>query len=506
MKKYLYILAGATIFILNACTKDLEQTPVSSVVTSNFYTNANDFTQAVTGVYSGLTNYPDQLLWMGELRSDNIVATSDGNRDWQGINDFSPDLSTTAFIVSAWDDNFNSIYNANVVLQALDEKGDNIGDDSLKTRFTAEVRFLRAFYYFQLLRLYGQLPIIDKVYSSTEVTTIGRSSVSDVYDFIIADLEYAIDNLPSSYTGANIGRATQWAAKGLLGLVYLTKSGPTYDINGPGLNSGEYDEALAQFNDIINNGPFSFLSDFPSIFSYTNENNAEVIFDVQFMTTSNGADYPSQLVPSSYWTGLGLTAYGNGYGSATYNISDNLLESYTNSAGDYTDTRDTFSIQHSYATSSTTTTTTDPFIKKYIDLSNIGTDRADWPINFIVMRYTDVLMMKAECILNGASGTQAEVNSIVAQVRERAGIPALTSDVTLSDLMEERRREFLGEGLRWNDLIREGMAVSTMNAWRTSDDLTSSIDEVVANYLIYPVPQAELSAAPGLYTQNPGYN
>lgn len=495
MKKSLSLFLYPALLLLAACSKQLDQQPVSSITTGNFYSNTNDFQQAVMGAYYQLRNYPDQLLWLGELRSDNIAAVSDGNRDWQGINDFSPNLTTATMIVNAWDNNFNGIYNANTVLDALASKGSNIPDSALRVRFTAECRFLRAFYYFQLLRLYGQLPIINKTMTATEVAAVKRSAVSDVYDFIIADLQYAAANLPASVATAELGRATAYAAKGILGLVYLTRSGPTYDINGPGLNSNEYDKALAQFNDIINSNQYAFLASYPSIFSYTNENNKEVIFDVQYMSSTNGADFPSQLVPVAYWTGLGISnTYGNGYGASNFNISKSLLSSYTSSAGAAVDTRDTFSIQHSYA---------NPFVKKYINLAKKGTSGTDWPINFIVLRYTDVLLMKAECILHGAQGTQAEVDAIVNRVRQRAGIAPL-NNVNLATLMEERRREFLGEGLRWNDLVREGLAVSTMNAWRVSDDIPT-INPITANYVIYPVPAVEIQAKPGLYTQNPGY-
>jgi starch-binding outer membrane protein, SusD/RagB family len=496
MKNIIYSALLLSLILFSACNKELDQTPVSDITTSNFYSNTNDFTQAVNGAYSGLEAYPDQLLWLGEMRSDNIAAVSDGNRDWQYINDFSSSLSSVTFIVNAWDNNFNSIYNTNTVLDAIKSKGDNITDTALRTRFTAECRFLRAFYYFQLLRLYGKLPIIDKSMTAAEVASVGRSSVSDVYDFIIADLQYAISHLPATYTSANTGRATSYAAEGILGLVYLTRSGPTYDIEGPGLKSNEYDKALALFDDIINSGQYSFLSDYTSIFSYTNENNKEVIFDVQYMSSSNGTNFPSQLVPVAYWTSIGLSnTYGNGYGTSNFAVSNNLDTSYAASANGAVDVRDTFNIKLSY---------TIPFIKKYINLAYKGTSGTDWPINFIVLRYTDVLMMKAECILNGASGTQSDVDAIVNQVRKRAGL-ASVSNVDIATLMEERRREFLGEGLRWNDLVREGLVVNTMNAWIASDSITT-INEVVPDYIIYPVPSAELDAKPGLYTQNPGYN
>jgi hypothetical protein len=509
-----YSIAGSLALSLAvlaiSCSKQLNQQPPSSVTTSQFYSNTNDFSQAVTGAYNQLRDFPDEVLWLGEIRSDNVLATSDGNRDWQGIRNFSPNLTTVSFVNTAWDNNFNGIYNCNSVLDNLATKGGNITDPTLRARFAGEVHFLRAFYYFQLVRLYGQVPIVDHVITADAVAKIKRSPVKDVYNLIIADLNTAIDSLPGSYTGADIGRATKWAAKGLLGLVYLTRSGPTYDgVDGPTQNTNEWNQALAQFNDIINSGAFTFGSSYPDIFSYTKENNPEVIFDVQYMTTNNGADFPSQLTPLAYWGGVGISGtYNNGYGSSTYDISRNLRASYAGSMGAKTDVRDTFNILWKYPVdtkSPPTTDTTDPFVKKYLNIAKRGTSYKDWPINFIVLRYTDVLMMKAECILHGATpGSQTDVDAIVNQVRSRAGIDPLTN-VDLPTLMEERRREFLGEGIRWNDLVREGMAVTTMNAWIAADTLSTSISNVIPAFTIYPVPEAEILTAPGLYTQNPGY-
>lgn len=507
MRTLKYSIVGGCLglIILAGCSKQLNQVPPSSITTANFYSNTNDFTQAVTGAYNQLRAYPDETFWMGEMRSDNVIAASDGNRDWQGINDFSPNLTTTSFIVTAWDNMFNGIYNVNSVLDALATKGTNVTDPVLRGRFSGECHFLRAFYYFQLVRLYGKVPVVDHVMSSAQVSKVPRSSVSDVYNLIISDLQFAMANLPGSYTGTDVGRATSYAAEGLLGLVYLTRSGPTYNIEGPGLNSNEYGLALTHFNNIISSGAFTFGTNYPNIFSYTNENNKEVIFDVQFMTTNNGADFPSMLVPTGYWGGLGLTTYGNGYGSCTFNVTKNLLSSYTTSAGGLVDSRDTFNIQFKYNTSATVIDSSNQFEKKYINVAKRGSSYNDWPINFIVLRYTDILMMKAECILHGATGggTQTDVDAIVSQVRQRAGLTAV-ANVNLATLMEERRREFMGEGLRWNDLVREGMAITTMNAWIASDSITT-ISAVVPNYVVYPVPNAEILTTPGLYTQNPGY-
>lgn len=494
MKKISYLFILTLLAMVSSCKKQLDQTPVSSQATTNFYSNNNDFLQGVNGAYAQLSAYPSQTLWLGEMRSDNINAASDGNRDWDGINNFTPNITTVGFITNAWKNNFNGIYNANTVLQALDSKASVIGSADLVRRYTAECRFLRAFYYFQLLRLFGQVPLLSSPESASEVNTVPRSPVADVYAFIEADLIYAAANLPASFTGSDLGRATAYAAKGLLGLVYLTQSGPDYGVSGPGMNSNTYAKAASLFDEILTGSPYSFASDYASIFSYTNENNSEVVFDVQFASSLNGAGFPSNLVPVAYWTSIPLSnIYGNGYGTSTFPVTASLVSAYT---GGGTDLRYPFNVATAY--------TKGPFIKKYIDLTKKGTSGTDWPINFIVLRYTDVLLMKAECILHGAPGTQADVDEIVNKVRARAGVSPL-HDVTLNTLMAERQREFLGEGLRWNDLVREGLAVSQMNAWRIADGITK-INEIVPNYVIYPVPASELQTTAGLYTQNPGYN
>lgn len=493
MKKIIYIALSIVVLCFSSCEDQLNQQPVSSTTAESFYTNTNDFTQAVNGVYSKLTSYPSQVLWLGEMRSDNLNALHDGNRDWQGINDFSPNITTTGFIATAWSDNFNGIFNANSVLQALETKGSIITDATLRARFTAETRFLRAFYYFQLVRVFGKVPLVEKPLTAAEVESVPRSAVADIYKLIIADLEFASQNLPTAYTGANIGRATANAAKGLLGLVYLTRSGPTYNIEGAGINSNEYDKALALFNEVIASNQYQLLSTYPSVFAYDNENNKEVIFDVQFMSSSNGAGFPSHLVPVAFWTGQGISnAYGNGYGSSNFNVSKELKASYLTNAADV---RNAFNIQLSYS---------QPFIKKYIDIAKKGTSGKDWSINFIVLRYADILLLKAEAILKGAKGTQTEIDALVNQVRNRAGLPSI-SNVSFDTLLEERRKEFLGEGIRWNDLVRSGNAVTKMNSWIKNDAITT-INTVIPDFLIYPVPATEIGTKAGLYLQNPGYN
>jgi hypothetical protein len=117
-------------------------------------------------------------------------------------------------------------------------------------------------------------------------------------------------------------------------------------------------------------------------------------------------------------------------------------------------------------------------------------------------------MMKAECILQGATGTQADVNTIMSDIRTRAGLAALTGDATLDDLLDERQKEFLGEGLRWHDLVRTGKVLDVMNAWIPVEDVKEQMRQnypLNANHIIYPVPLKQMEVKEGLYEQNLGY-
>lgn len=502
MKKIIYTgTLAALLFMASSCEKDLVQNPISSATTSTFYAIPNDFIQGVNAVYSALKTYPDRQLNLSETRSDNLYAVSDGGvRDWEGINSFQKNLSSNPYFGEAWGTNYNGIYKANVILEQLAKNGNIISDATLRSRLEGETRFLRAFYYFDLVRWFGPVPLIDKVTSANDALNIPRSDVAKVYDLIQSDLQFAIDNLPDTYAPADKGRVTKNAAKAILALVYMTKSGPTYDINGPGLNSNEWSKAYALLTDVVNSGNYSLLNSYSSIFSYTNENNAEVVFDVQYNTGSSpitGATFPWVLVPDAWFTSLGKPVQG---GLTIRPISNDLLNAFENG-----DVRKSFSIQNGF-TASGGVVESRSFFKKYVDLAKVPSNRLDWPINFIVMRYTDVLMLRAECVLHGGGGNVAtDVIDPINLIRQRAGL-APVATLTLDQLMAERRVEFAAEGTRWHDLVRSGLVTTKIPAWITAEDVQNQMQPFVKDFIIYPIPQSQLDVKAGLYTQNPGYN
>lgn len=501
MKRIIILITCA--FILLSCEKELDQTPISDPTTETFYAIPNDFIQGVNATYAALRTYPDRQLNLSETRSDNLYAASDGGvRDWEGINGFHRTLMGNPYVAEAWLTNYNGINRANVLLEQLEINGDIVADMELRRRLEGEARFLRALFYFDLVRWYGRVPIVDRLISASEASSLPQSSVAEVYEFIVTDLQSAIQLLPakSAYAGIDRGRATNAAARALLALVHMTRSGPDYGNNGPGLGVNEWQQAATLLEEVVNSGEYQLLTGenaYASIFSYDNENNAEVVFDIQYLTNQNpvvGGTFAWLLAPDTWFNASGHPNQG---GLTIRPVSNDLLDSYEDG-----DVRRDFSIQTGYTFNGVFEPRS--FFKKYIDLSRVPNNRVDWPINFIVLRYTDVLLLHAECILNGASGSQQQVDDAVSLVRIRAGLEPV-SGVNLDQLMEERRKEFAAEGSRWHDLIRSGLVEQVMNSWIEREDELSRISPFQLNYTLYPIPQAELDAKPGIYTQNAGY-
>ncbi|MGJ5640543.1 RagB/SusD family nutrient uptake outer membrane protein [Formosa sp. S-31] len=497
--KRIILLGVLSIFGFTACESELDQAPLSNRNASNFYNNETDFEQAIVGVYNALNYHEISQFFLSEVRSDNIyIAGLAGVRDWIPVSNFSRTLITNPLIANAWNDPYVGILRANTVIEKLNENV--VPDENVRNRMEGESKFLRAFFYFDLVRFFGGVPVIDKIITPTEALAISRSTPQEVYDLIVSDLEDAIALLPE--TPSEQGRPSSVVAKALLGKVFLTMSGPTYNISGPGLGVDNTSKALTLFNDVIRSGQYGYVNDYASIFGSRSEDNADIVFSIQHINDGVGGNrgIGTTLPTDMYhepWARVNMPFGGGVPSDGLITPSNQILASFEDA-----DVRDDFSILRNWVDANGSTSN-EAMITKFLDLADIPVDRFNWGINFPVIRYTDVLLMKAEILLK--SGPSQEVDNIVNSIRSRAGLQPL-SNVDLDTLLSERQKEFFGEGLRFHDLVRTGKVIDVINDWEDIDDTANVMNPMEANFIIYPISQTQIEVNPGLYEQNPGYN
>lgn len=508
MKK-LIVISILSLILFSSCENELNQAPISERSAANFYNNEKDFEQAIAGVYNALANYhATSEFYLSEVRSDNVyIAGLAGVRSWIPISNFSRTLVTNGLINDAWNGAYVGILRANTVLKNLNDKA--VPDETTRNRMEGEAKFLRALFYFDLVQYFGGVPVIDHLVTPSEALEISRSTPQEVYDLIVSDLDEAISLLPS--TSVLAGKPSSVVAKALLARVYLTMSGPNYGIQGPGLAVDKKSDALGLLNDVIESGQFGWVNDYPTIFNYDSENNPDIVFSIQYLDDGAGGDkglgsiLPTLMYHES-WARVHLPFAGGSPSDGIITPSNQVLNSF-----EANDIRDDYYILRSWV-DDTGGMSNDAMIIKFLDLNaneepivaSLPIDRFNWGIDFPVIRYTDVLLMKAEVLIE-TGGSQIDIDDIVNKVRARAGLDPI-SNVDLDMLLEERRKEFFGEGLRFHDLVRTGKVIDVINAWESVDDSAGVMNPMEADFIIYPINQSQLDVNPGLYEQNPGYN
>lgn len=469
--------------ILASCKKDfLELKPISSVTTDNFYKNANDIKNAVSGMYGSL-QFPGVYLnsyVFGDERSDDTQPVASGSvTDQDEFHRFYI-RTTNPFILARWNDSYRAISRCNAI---LDRIGAITMDDALKSRSIAEAKFIRGLIYFNLVRTFGDVPLVlNEIKDPDAGYAFGRNPKADVYTQIEKDLTDALAGLPVSYTGSDIGRATQGAAKAIIGRVYLTEK--------------KFTEAAAKFKEVISAGAYSLLPAYADIFKVSNKNNKESIFEVQFKSggVGEGNNWPNAFAPEN--SGNAVIPYG---GDGNNQPTNDLVNSY-----EAADTRKAFSLATSYVNAGGQTIPYN-FIKKYYDVPATKNDNGN---DIPVIRYADVILMYAECLNEAAYNPAGEAMMYVNQTRARAGLPAKTAiDIPNQQsfrlaMEQERRFEFAFEGLRWFDLVRAGRAVVVMNSKKTLFNLVRDVSD---NDLIFPIPQSQIDINRSKIMQNPGY-
>ncbi|WP_278960902.1 RagB/SusD family nutrient uptake outer membrane protein [Parabacteroides johnsonii] len=483
--KYNLIAIALLGFSFSSCSDFLEQNPQTDLSENDFYKTADDILSAVNGAYSSLQEGDVYGNWyvFGEIPSDNTRNQLSGSVTTQNEFDQFYIDTQNSMIASFWKAAYKVINRTNTVLGRID--GIEINAE-LANRYKLECKFIRALMYFNLVRVYGDVPLVLKEISISESYDILREPKENVYNQIIADLKEA-QGLPVSYSTAEDGRATQGAAKALLADVYMTLH--------------KYAEAETILAEIINSGRYSLLENTPgslnidgykNVFSPVNHNSKEGIFEIQFLKGGygEGSNYANNFAPEN--SGTNVVAVGGTGGN-------NIPEMDIYNAYEEGDLRRDFSMSLGYYDNRKNNEWVESrYVCKFMDVPYQNNDASN---NYPVIRYADVILMYAEAL--NQNGKTAEACKYLNMTRRR-GFGYQTTETSPVDLQttdkaqfalmveQERRVELAFENHRWFDLIRTGRAVEVMKSKGFSLNETN---------LICPIPQKQIDVNPKL-TQN----
>jgi hypothetical protein len=482
---YLFLLIATVVLTSTGCKKFLAVDPPYTQDAENFFETQEDYERALTGAYD-LLQASFLTVWIGEIASDNAIAGGESVNDSQGLHQIDDmthgGVNNELRNVLRW--NYAGVTRANYIL----ENQNNI-DFVGKDKIIAEARFLRAYYYFELVKFFGDVPlIIDKRIGIEEATQIARSPKSEVYAQIEEDLTYAASILGPVATQK--GRATKGAALSLLGKAYLYQN--------------KFVEAAATFDQVITSGVYSLYPDYEQLFSASNENNSETVFDVEYTGLEGGSYGCLICLEGNAAVGFqGIRQYnGPVYGDGN---SYNLPTQACYDAFSPIDPRRGFSIldidafiaaqpnpadiTYAIGAGGHTGFYNNKYIKRQGEIGLPDNDLTS-PVNYRVIRYADVLLMAAEA--HYKNGNTSYAQQLVNQVRVRAGIPGVSVN-SIDVIYKERRFELSGEGHRFFDLVRTGQAAQFIDGFQ------------VGKHELFPIPQVEIDLAGGNWSQNPGY-
>ena len=468
-KKLLSIIAlSATLF--GACNK-LDETAYSNITPGNFFSTKNDVNAALVAMYRPLQNCcggPQQAgLFTLNMVSDEGTSN---NSLWSQYDNLTYTPGSSPEVRDIWTTCYQSISSANFVLdneekiKALDP-APGFADAKL-----AEAKFIRALNYFQLVQMFGGVPLRTTLVSRADQVNIARSSVDSVYDLIVSDFLFAEQNLPPVADMA--GKPTKWAAAAYLAKVYLTKK--------------DYPNALTTASDVYDNSPYKILDDFAKVFDVDNKNNAEVIFSLQYIRQNGQGMRIEKLSLGAYnpyatqgQTGWGLSNIEYDVYSQYNPIDDRIKTTfapYVNKPVGKVDSQ---------------------YIGKWRDVQGVSADGHG--NDFILYRYADLVLEVAESE-NEVNGPSAKAYTAVNTIRTRAKLPNLTAGLTKDQfrdsVLQERHLELNWEEWRWFDLKRTDKLKATLIA-----DGKNWEDK----FFLFPIPQNEIDASNKLVVQNPGY-
>ena len=503
--------------VLFSCSKDLlDKTPKDRLSPSTFYQNETQCKMALMGIYNAMEpNATPTHFYQFEFMSDNGACLGG---DWQGSNEISSwSTNSTSWGPNAkWTQDYAIIARANEFMQNLATASVS---DAVKTPMVAEAKFLRGYAYFDLITYFGDVPLITKV-QTLEEAFVKRTAQSEVLTQILADFTDAAGALPTSYSP--VGRATKGAA-----LAYKAKAL---------LYNQKWVEAAQAAKDVMDLKVYDFYPDYSDLFTEAHENNIEVVFDIQYIPTTQSQPWPAEPFVLGTWQ--------------TSNITADMINSYymtngkpiTDVASGYNDqdpykNRDprlaiTVVLPGSkYGTATFIPASYDEYPcgakpRKYAEYGVADVNNSS--LNTILMRYADIYLMRAEALVESGNTTQ-EVYDLIDKVRARVGMPTVESaegtglnQTQLRQIVRhERRVEFCMEGTRYADMLRwqdvslvhdvYGYDKSKLSnpaspaTWKFSQIKIDSRIFNATKAWLWPLPQGDININKNLLPQNPGY-
>jgi hypothetical protein len=485
MKKILILLFVLTV---TGCEDFLEQDIRSNHNYDNYFQSEDDLVRFSNGMFGGL------IIWTWEqgglffnnywviqdLASDNCYETGP-SVDMHDLSQFTFDANNIVFDF-LWEGCYTIINLSNVMLVEI-ENIEKYSSPEVKNHLLGEAYFMRGMLYFELVKLFGDIPLQLFPTKEVEATRLTRTPVAQVYESIISDLEYAEEFLKvNPFKDRVLGMPTSATASALLGKVYLTRGALNDD-------PADFSQAAVYLEKVI--GEYTLEPEFGDIFKLANANRGEILWAVNFSGTLGEGWTTNQFIVRLMPTTESDNGTRNGQG---WERPTNYL--YNSYAANDERKAATF------ITSFEGETFDGPYIQKYWDReAEPGKQNGESDADFIYLRYADVLLMYAEALNEISNGPDNDAYDAINQVRNRAGLEDLTAGLSYQDfkdaVLQERQWEFVMEGQRWYDLVRMGKLVDQVL-------LSKPTANVQDYHILFPIPQKERYYNTNL-SQNEGY-
>ena len=541
------IWLAALVVTISSCDDYLDTPPVDKITSDGFYQTQAQSEQGILGIYADLRQASNCMYWfMSECRSDVawVEPNPDAFREYSEIGTFRA-TDDMAMFNDTWNMWYKVIYDANVAISKIPSA--SFDSESIRNQFLNEAYFLRGWAYFELVRLFGNVPMVDRPMSPSEIKSVKQSTAVDILNNRVIpdvkkseDLPYKADMQDAN--GAKIdkkGRADKMAAKAMLARVYMTLAGYPYnDTNAKSLAKTQLENVLDDSHAAAYWAPS--LEEWQKQWMPTDAYyNKYSIFAIQYRTggTGNPAIFnmlPVKIVPEDW--------------SKNYNFSQNSIyvektlmhefdREYSNGkkdgrgynfgvmagfAGDavapeYQSPSELMTFEDGTTGNVYTKAMFYKMIPTKTKIASLGMSfdaesgmkkYDDWGVNLPIIRIEDMKLLYAEIL--ASEGNTADAMKIVNEIRERANCdPRTETGVSVEDAMKyiklERKIEFMGEGIRWFDQVRYGTWKEDTEAKFERYNFTELKANLKEGRYLYPIPMNQMNVTPGLYVQNEGY-